>query len=92
MAYPADVHLFVNALRARLGPQLRNVPLLYSGAPELKDILTLYDLSPQSTQEALAATELRARFQLLVEAVLGVIAEIKLLALFLDDLQFADDA
>jgi predicted ATPase len=92
MAFPTDIHTFVTALRSRLGPQLRNVPLLYNGAPELKEVLGLYDLSPRPVKEFSSATELRARFQLLVEAVLGVLAEIKLLALCLDDLQFADEA
>lgn len=91
MTTPGDVHVFVKALHSRLGPQLRNAPLLYAGAPELRDVLDMYDLSPQPLQEPLAVPELRARFQLLVEAVFAVLAEIKLLALFLDDIQFADD-
>jgi hypothetical protein len=91
MTTPTDVHIFVKALRARLGPQLRNAPLLYHGAPELRDVLNLYELSPQPLQEPLAVHELRARFQLLVEAVFAVLAEIKLLALFMDDIQFADE-
>jgi hypothetical protein len=91
MITPTDVDIFVKALRVRLGPQLRNVPLLYNGAPELRDILDLYELSPQPLLEHLAIHELRARFQLLVEAVFAVLAEIKLLALFMDDIQFADE-
>ena len=63
MVFHTDVHRFVIALKDRLGPQLHNVPLLYQGTPELKDVLALYDIAIDSPQEILATRELRARFQ-----------------------------
>jgi predicted ATPase len=90
MVFHTDLHRFVNALKDRLGPQLRNVPLLYQGTPELKDILALFDMELDSPQEPLTTSELRARFQSLVENVFSVIAETRLFALFLDDLHEAD--
>lgn len=61
----------------------------------------LGDASESATEKAsgeskelarLAASERSARFQNLVESVLGVITEIRPLALFLDDLHEADNA
>ena len=94
MAYPSDVHVFVSTLKSRLGPQLTNVHLLYDGAPELKDILRGTDVGGNQypLSQELSKTELRARFQSLFENVLGVLAEIRLMALFLDDLHFADES
>jgi hypothetical protein len=63
MVFHTDMHRFVDALKARLGPQLYNVPLLYHGTPELKDVLALYDIRIETPQEHLATRELRARFQ-----------------------------
>ena len=93
MVFHTDLHRFVTSLRERLGPQLQNMPLLYQGTPELKDVLQLYDivLDPMP-KEALATRELRARFQSLVENVFAVIAETRLFALFLDDLHEADES
>lgn len=90
MVFHTDLHRFVNALRERLGPQLQNVPLLYQGTPELKDVLALFDIHLETPQEPLNTGELRARFQSLVETVFTVIAETRLFALFLDDLHEAD--
>ncbi|KAF4623556.1 hypothetical protein D9613_002054 [Agrocybe pediades] len=90
MVFHTDLHRFVNALRERLGPQLQNVPLLYQGTPELKDVLGLFDIHLENPQEPLNTRELRARFQSLVENVFTVIAETRLFALFLDDLHEAD--
>lgn len=78
------------ALQERLGPQIQNVPLLYQGTPELKDVLALFNIHITTPQEPLNTKELRARFQSLVENVFIVIAEIRLFALFLDDLHEAD--
>ena len=89
IVFHTDLHRFVTALQARLGPQLQNVPLLYQGVPELKDILGLFDISLDTPQEALETHELRARFESLVESVFAVLAETRLFALFLDDLQDA---
>ncbi|KAF9473185.1 hypothetical protein BDN70DRAFT_997771 [Pholiota conissans] len=92
MVFHTDLHRFVNALRERLGPQLQNVPLLYQGTPELKDVLALFDIHLETPQERLNTRELRARFQSLVENVFTVIAETRLFALFLDDLHEADQS
>jgi hypothetical protein len=92
MVFHTGLHRFVTALKERLGPQLRNVPLLYQSTPELKDILALFNITLDSYQEPLATSELRARFQSLVENVFCVIAETRLFALFLDDLHEADDS
>ncbi|GJE87861.1 histidine kinase [Phanerochaete sordida] len=89
IVFHTDLHRFVTSLRARLGPQLHNVPLLYQGVPELKDILALFDISLDTPQEVLETHELRARFESLVESVFSVLAETRLFALFLDDLQDA---
>jgi len=90
MVFHTDLHRFVTALRERLGPQLQNVPLLYQGTPELRDVLTLFDIQLEAPKEPLNSRELRARFQSLVENVFAVIAETRLFALFLDDLHEAD--
>ncbi len=45
IVFHTDLHRFVTALQVRLGPQLQNVPLLYEGAPELQDILSLFGIS-----------------------------------------------
>lgn len=92
MVFHTDLHRFVSALTERLGPQLQNVPLLYQGTPELKDVLALFGITIDSPQEPLASGELRARFQSLVENVFAVIADTRLFALFLDDLHEADES
>jgi hypothetical protein len=80
MVFQSDLHKFVTLLQ-RLGPQLSNAPLIYDGVPELRDILSLFDISVPGPEEALSTAELRARFQGLVENVLGILAETKLLCL-----------
>jgi len=90
MVFHTDLHRFVNALRERLGPQLQNVPLLYQGTPELKDVLALFEVHLEHPEDHSDTRELRARFQSLVENVFAVIAETRLFALFLDDLHEAD--
>ncbi|KAI0793300.1 histidine kinase [Abortiporus biennis] len=92
IVFHTDLHRFVTALRVRLGPQLENIPLLYEGAPELRDILSLFDISLEMPQEILETNELRARFQSLVEGVFAVLADTRLFALFLDDLHEASDS
>ncbi|KAH8086606.1 histidine kinase [Cristinia sonorae] len=92
IVFHTDLHRFVTALRVQLGPQLQNVPLLYEGAPELQDILGLFDISIDMPEMALDTHELRARFQSLVEGVFTVLAETRLFALFLDDLHEASDS
>ncbi|KAI0320977.1 histidine kinase [Amylostereum chailletii] len=92
MVFSTDLHRFVTALKARLGPQLHNVPLLYEGAPELRDILNLFDITMDTPQEPLATKESRARFQSLVENVFSVLSEVRMFALFLDDIHEADDS
>ncbi|KAH9945631.1 histidine kinase [Amylocystis lapponica] len=92
IVFHTDLHSFVFSLKARLGPQLQNVPLLYEGAPELRDILGLFGIAIDSPQELLETQELRARFQSLVQSVFSVLAETRLFALFLDDLHDAGDS
>ncbi|KAH8120504.1 dual-domain HisK/Mak2 protein kinase [Phellopilus nigrolimitatus] len=92
MIFQTDLHRFVMTLRNRLGPLLLNAPLLYQGAPELKDILLLFDVEISTPEELLSTAELRLRFQTLVEQIFAVLAEVRLLALFLDDLHEADES
>ncbi|KAJ7748524.1 hypothetical protein DFH07DRAFT_747280 [Mycena maculata] len=92
MVFHTDLQRFVTALKERLGPQLQNVPLLYHGTPELKDVLALFDIEIATPKESLSTRELRARFQTLVQNVFTVIAETRLFALFLDDLHEADES
>ncbi|KAJ7071393.1 hypothetical protein C8F01DRAFT_1110373 [Mycena amicta] len=92
MVFHTDLQRFVIALKERLGPQLQNVPLLYDGTPELRDVLALFDIELASPKEHLSTRELRARFQTLVQSVFAVIAETRLFALFLDDLHEADES
>ena len=92
MIFQSDLHRFVLTLRSRLGPLLHNAPLLYQGAPEFRDILSLFNVDISSPREMLSTSELRVRFQTLVEQVFSVIAEVRLLALFLDDLHEADES
>ncbi|KAK7029643.1 Chk1 protein kinase [Paramarasmius palmivorus] len=91
MVFQMDVHRFVSALKEKLGPQIQNIPLLYQGTPELREILALFDIHLDTPREALTTRELRARFQTLVESVFSVIAHTRLFALFLDDLHEADE-
>lgn len=92
MVFQPDLHRFVTTLRTRLGPLLHNAPLLYQGAPEFKDILQLFSVDISTPKEALSTAELRVRFQTLFEQVFAVLAEVRLLALFLDDLHEADES
>ncbi|KAG5651917.1 hypothetical protein H0H81_006932 [Sphagnurus paluster] len=92
MVFHTDLHRFVKALQVRLGPQIQNVPLLYQGTPELKDVLEIAGIAVEEPTECLSTKELRTRFQSLVENVFSVIAETRLFALFLDDLHEADDS
>ncbi|KAJ3724256.1 hypothetical protein DFJ43DRAFT_1157787 [Lentinula guzmanii] len=92
MVFQMDVHRFVSALKDRLGPQIQNIPLLYQGVPELRDMLALFGLALDTPRENLATRELRARFETLVENVFAVIADTRLFALFLDDLHEADES
>lgn len=92
MVFSTDLQRFVTRLQGRLGPQIQNVPLLYQGTPELKDVLAKFDIHIEEPHEPLDSRDLRSRFQSLVEKVFAVIAETRLFALFLDDLHEADDS
>ncbi|EJD55247.1 hypothetical protein AURDEDRAFT_140870 [Auricularia subglabra TFB-10046 SS5] len=92
MAFQSDLQRFASVLQARLGPQLSNLPLLFHGAPELRDLLDLFGISVASADESLSTEELRVRFQSLVVGVFCVLAEVRMLALFLDDLHVADQS
>lgn len=92
MVFQSDVQRFVNALKLRLGPLLLNAPLLYDGVPEFRNILQLHGIEISTPKEMLFTSELRIRFQSLVEQIFAVLAEVRLLALFLDDLHEADES
>ncbi|KAF9454975.1 dual-domain HisK/Mak2 protein kinase [Macrolepiota fuliginosa MF-IS2] len=92
MVFHTDLQRFVNNLKERLGPQIYNIPLLYQGTPELRDVLFHSNILLDTPKERLSTRELRARFQSLVEHVFSVIAETRLFALFLDDLHEADES
>jgi len=92
MANKNDLHTFVTSLQERMGQHLQNVPLLYQGVPEIKDILEFFSITIDSPQDRLATSELRARFQSLLENMLLAISEVKTIALFFDDLHEADDS
>ncbi|EIN13359.1 histidine kinase [Punctularia strigosozonata HHB-11173 SS5] len=92
LVFSSDLYRFVTHLKVKLGPQLQNMPLLYSGVPELRYILRLYDLEFDTPREELAGQELRARFQALFTEVFSVVADTRLLAIFLDDIHEADDS
>lgn len=104
MFSPADANHFVQMLNERLGPQLVNLPLLFASSPSIRAVFKAWGMNisdPESATEkaskelmplVLATSELSARFQSLIESVFAVIADIKPLALFLDDLHEADDA
>lgn len=81
MMFQSDRHMFVSLLRTRLGPQLQNVPLLYHGVPELRDLLATFGINLVEPQVLLSTEELGARFQSLVECVYATLADVKLLAL-----------
>ena len=92
MAFHNDLPTFVQLLRLRLGPQMINIPLLYHEAPDLKDILALFQINLDEPKVALSTEELGARFQSLVETVFGAVGDVRPLALFLDDIHFADQS
>lgn len=94
MISPCDAQRFATALNDKLGEQMQNIHLLYEAAPELMDIVGSLDkpVGSQSRQESLPSNELRGRFLLLVQNVFAVLAEIRLLALFLDDIHDAPEA
>jgi predicted ATPase len=90
IVYQSDLHRFVAVLKSQLGPQLQNVPLLFDGVPELRNILALFNVNLDSPEEILSTMELRARFQSLVVEVFSVLAQTQLLVVFLDDVHEAD--
>ncbi|KZV95615.1 STKc type histidine kinase [Exidia glandulosa HHB12029] len=92
MAFQSDLHRFTSILQTRLGPQVHNLPLLFHGAPELRDVLTLFDINVAGIDGQLSTEELRVRFQSLVVNVFCVLSEVRMLALFLDDLHVADQS
>ena len=92
LAFHSDLPIFVQLLRRQLGPQVVNIPLLYHEAPELRDILALFHINLDEPKVALSTEELGARFQSLVETVFGTVGDVRPLALFLDDIHFADQS
>lgn len=92
MLSPSDSHRFAISLEDSLGEQMQNIYLLYDAAPELRDLVGTLDDS-HCRQESLSTTaELRGRFLFLVQKVFSVLAETRLLALFLDDIHDAPEA
>jgi predicted ATPase len=92
MAFHSDLPTFVRLLQMQLGPYLINIPLLYHETPELRDILALFHINFDEPKVALSTEELGARFQSLVETVFGVVGDVRPLAIFLDDIHFADQS
>ncbi|KAH7104691.1 hypothetical protein BKA62DRAFT_693063 [Auriculariales sp. MPI-PUGE-AT-0066] len=92
MAFETDLHRFTTVLQARLGPQLQNLPLLFQGAPELKDLFDRFDIPVAIMDDSLSTEELRVRFQSLLVNVVYALSEVRMLALFLDDLHVADES
>ncbi|KAG8792150.1 hypothetical protein FRC17_008642, partial [Serendipita sp. 399] len=90
MMFQVDRQVFVSLLKARLGQQISELPLLYHGVPELRDLLGAFGVHLAEPQVVPSTEELGARFQTLVEGVYGTLADVKLLALVLDDIHFAD--
>ena len=84
-----DVFRFVGDLQLVLGEHLQNIPLLYSGCPVLSDILSRVGITANGSQEEFPTRELRDRFVFLVAKVFLTIAQIRPIALFLDDLHDA---
>ncbi len=81
MMFQNDRHAFVQLLKARLGNQLLNIPLLFHGVPELRDLLAAFGIVLAEPKVMLSTEELGARFHSLVESVYGTLADVKLLAL-----------
>lgn len=76
-----DRYIFVSLLKARLGSQMNNIPLLYHGVPELRDILAASSIHLLEPKVEISSEELGARFQHLVETVFATLADVRLLAL-----------
>lgn len=81
MMFQNDRYLFAELLKVRLNLQLNNVPLLYHGVPELRDILAASDIHLAEPKVELSTEELGARFQNLVECVYATLADVRPLAL-----------
>ncbi|PVF96145.1 hypothetical protein CPB86DRAFT_523058 [Serendipita vermifera] len=90
MMFQNERHMFVSLLKARLSGQLHNVSLLYHGVPELRELLAAFGIYLAEPQVLLSMEELGARFQNLLECVYGTLSDVRMLALFLDDIHFAD--
>ena len=84
-----DVFRFVGGLQSVLGEQLQNIPLLYSGCPVLSYVLSRVGIIANGSQEGFPTRDLRDRFVFLVVKVFATIAQIRPIALFLDDLHDA---
>jgi hypothetical protein len=81
MMFQNDRYMFVSLLKVRLNVQINNVPLLYHGVPELRDILAASGIYLDEPKVELSTEELGARFQKLVECVYATLADVRLLAL-----------
>jgi len=92
MSFETDLHRFTTLLHSRLGPQLYNLPLLFQGAPELRDLFDRLEVSFPSLDNTLSTEELRVRFQSLLINVFCTLSEVRMLALILDDLHLADQS
>ncbi|KAG9055946.1 hypothetical protein FS842_000718 [Serendipita sp. 407] len=90
MMFQSERQVFVSLLKARLGQQIYELPLLYHGVPELRDLLGAFGVHLAEPQVLLSTEELGARFQTLVDIVYSSLADVKPLALVLDDIHFAD--
>ncbi|RUS27373.1 AAA ATPase domain-containing protein, partial [Jimgerdemannia flammicorona] len=85
-----EIHRFYTRLRDNLGPQFVNVQLMIDLVPELKPILANMPSLP--ALEQLSSGENVARFHSVFLEVIRSIAQRRMLTLFLDDLQQADES
>ncbi|KAH9921391.1 histidine kinase [Fomitopsis serialis] len=83
--------LFVTALKKQLGPQLRNVPLLYEGAPELGTSSACSISRSRRRRNRWRHMSFGQGSEFVPECVLGIGRD-TVVALFLDDLHDASDS
>lgn len=84
--FQSDVASFFTTLKARLGPQLNNVQLLYHSIPEIKELMRMFGLTKLPNIENLPTQASTARFHNLIIDCIATLAQVRLhilLAIFL---------
>ncbi|KAL7411025.1 hypothetical protein BDY24DRAFT_371574 [Mrakia frigida] len=89
--FQSDVASFFTTLKARLGPQLNNVQLLYHSIPEIKELMRMFGLTKLPNIENLPTQASTARFHNLIIDCIATLAQIKMLTMWFDDLHWADE-